>query len=107
MDREPLGYYFHTIWWDGGRMFARRHDFSPTDGLAAKKAHDGAMTFLWADSSVLAQVGAMYDQYHRMVRHGVRRGEVRADVYKEISMPDYFYGLMATADCSLRDWVKR
>jgi hypothetical protein len=87
MDRAPLGYYFYTTWREDGKVFANRHDFTPDQAVAAKKAHDGAMTFMWTDGKDAAQVGGMYDEFHRMARHGVRRGEVRVAVYEAVPMP--------------------
>ena len=95
MDRAPLGYYFHTTWREDGKVFANRHDFTPDQAVAAKKAHDGAMTFMWADGKEDAQVGGMYDEFHRMARHGVRRGEVRAATYDAVPMPDDVRAMMA------------
>ena len=94
MDKAPLGYYFHTTWREDGKLFAQRHDFTPDALLSAKKAHDGAMTFLWAQGKDAAQVSGLYDQFHRMQRHGVRAGEIRQPTYEAVGMPEHVRILM-------------
>ena len=87
MDRQPLGYYFHTTWREDGKLFATRHDYTPSEGTQVKKAHDGAMTYLWAQGKHDSQVSAIYDQWHRMIRHGSRQGEDRPATYDPTPMP--------------------
>ena len=88
MDRGPLGWYFYSTWREDGKLFTNRHDFAADQAVAAKKAHDGAMTFMWAQGKEDAQVGGMYDESHRMARHGVRRGQVRPATYDAVPMPE-------------------
>jgi hypothetical protein len=96
MDRAPLGYYFHTTWREDGKLFATRHDYTPNEATQAKKAHDGAMTYMWAQGKRDAQVSGMYDQWQRMARHGSRQGEPRPATYDAVPMPDDVRARMAS-----------
>jgi hypothetical protein len=90
MDKErmPLGYYFHSLWREDGKMFASRYDWQPTDLEAARKAHDGSMTFMWAQGKQQCQVSSLFDNKHNVIRHGVRQGESRTSSYDSIPAPD-------------------
>jgi len=97
-ERGPdLGYYFFTCWRENNKLFAARHDFLPTELPAATKAHDGAMTFLWAQDKKAAQVSSMFDNERRATRHGIRRGEVRTAYYESIPMPEGLGARIAAA----------
>jgi hypothetical protein len=87
MDRAPLGLYFYTCWRENGKLFATRHDFPATATLQAKKAHDGAMTYLWAQRLDTPHVSGIYNEYHRMQRHGSRQGQQRPTTYEATPMP--------------------
>lgn len=86
-EKQELGWYFTTQWTEGGKPFAERFDYMPTDFGDARKAHDGAMTFMWAHDKQNPSVSALYDRRHRIARHGLRHGETRPTDYTPITRP--------------------